>query len=142
MFSRKVDTLLFCFGVKSESTFRENTCSFHVRGRRWSRRRWDYGNLCGTGWTGLALRVFAFSKKYRNLGFRKAKRSLFHAITGCDSTSAFYNISKKRAWAVWQDFSEITEAFTCISAAPDDYPRHHVHDKRVCCSPRIIFIKI
>ena len=43
-------------------------------------------------------------------------------MTGCDSTSAFYNMGKKGPWKVWQNFPEITEAFSYISATPDDIP--------------------
>ena len=44
----------------------------------------------------------------RKLGAPKCKALLgFYAFTGCDSVSAFYNCSKKRAWRVWEDNSEV-----------------------------------
>ena len=32
----------------------------------------------------------------------------FHALTGCDTTSAFFGKGKKSAWAVWQSLPELT----------------------------------
>ena len=39
----------------------------------------------------------------------------FHAITGCDSVSAFYGRGKKHAWDVWIWLPSVTEAFCFIS---------------------------
>ena len=35
----------------------------------------------------------------------------FHAFTGCDSTSSFFGRTKKTAWAIWNIYPEINEAF-------------------------------
>lgn len=32
----------------------------------------------------------------------------FHALTGCDTTSAFFGKGKKKAWNVWQTVPELT----------------------------------
>ncbi|KAL7373698.1 hypothetical protein ABVT39_012891 [Epinephelus coioides] len=36
---------------------------------------------------------------------------LFHALTGCDTVSAFAGRGKKKAWESWKAFPEVTEAF-------------------------------
>ena len=36
---------------------------------------------------------------------------LFHALTGCDTVSSFAGIGKKTAWAAWNVYPEVTEAF-------------------------------
>ena len=38
----------------------------------------------------------------------------FHAFTGCDSTSSFFGKTKNTAWAAWNSFSEVNEAFLHI----------------------------
>ena len=36
---------------------------------------------------------------------------VFHALTGCDTVSAFSGRGKKTAWNTWEVFPEVTEAF-------------------------------
>ena len=36
---------------------------------------------------------------------------LFHALTGCDTVSAFAGRGKKTAWQTWKAFPEVTDAF-------------------------------
>ena len=45
----------------------------------------------------------------RELGPSKAlAQPAFHALTGCDMTSAFFGKGKKTAWSVWQSLPELT----------------------------------
>ncbi|XP_061580540.1 uncharacterized protein LOC133446517 [Cololabis saira] len=39
---------------------------------------------------------------------------LFHALTGCDTVSAFAGRGKKTAWETWKAFPEVTKAFNEI----------------------------
>ena len=39
----------------------------------------------------------------------------FHAITGCDTISAFAAIGKRTAWDVWNAFPQITTVFSNFS---------------------------
>ena len=39
----------------------------------------------------------------------------FHALTGCDTTSAFFGKGKKSAWAVWQSFPDLTVALQALA---------------------------
>ena len=79
------------------------------------------------------LRVaFGRGKQYRHIPIHQIANSLgkdkskallgFHAFTGCDSVSAFYDIGKKGPWQVWKDFPEVTKAFCFISTAPANIP--------------------
>ena len=42
---------------------------------------------------------------------KSATLPLFHALTGCDTVSSFAGIGKKTAWAAWNVYPEVTEAF-------------------------------
>ena len=61
----------------------------------------------------------------KSLGADKSKALLgFHAFTGCDSVSAFYDIGKKGPWQVWKDFPQVTEAFLFLSSTPTNILEH------------------
>ncbi|KAG7174276.1 hypothetical protein Hamer_G003200 [Homarus americanus] len=47
---------------------------------------------------------------------------MFHAITGCDTVSAFAGHSKKTAWATWNAFPEVTTAFLSLASTPSELP--------------------
>ena len=42
----------------------------------------------------------------------------FHALTGCDTTSAFFGKGKKSAWSIWQNFPDLTLPLESLSS-PD-----------------------
>ena len=39
---------------------------------------------------------------------------MFHALSGCDTTSSFRGKGKKSFWQAWQAFEEVTETLACI----------------------------
>ena len=43
---------------------------------------------------------------------------LFHALTGCDTTSFFAGHGKRIAWTTWENFPDITCAFLDLARAP------------------------
>ena len=43
---------------------------------------------------------------------------IFHAFTGCDTTSAFSGKGKKSCWKAWDMYPEVTDAFLDIVAHP------------------------
>ena len=43
---------------------------------------------------------------------------VFHAISGCDTTSSFAGKGKKTAWENWKGFPAVTAAFLELSACP------------------------
>ena len=74
---------------------------------------------------GKSKRFIPIHTTAENLGREKCIALLgFHAITGCDSVSAFYGRGKKHAWEVWNKFPAVTEAFTHLSQAPDSIPKN------------------
>ena len=75
--------------------------------------------------TGKCYRYIPVHTIARRLGDEKCKALLgFHALTGCDSVSAFYGIGKKGPWQVWKEFPEVTEAFSYISSVHVDIPEN------------------
>ena len=40
---------------------------------------------------------------------------IFHALTGCDTTSAFYGKGKKTAWLTWEAYPDLTQALLNLS---------------------------
>ena len=40
---------------------------------------------------------------------------MFHALTGCDTVSAFNGRGKLTAWSVWESFPELTDALSEVS---------------------------
>ena len=68
---------------------------------------------------GRAYQLLNVTTIYENLGTDTCRALLFfHALTGCDSTSAFHGRGKKTAWQAWQAwkaFPQITHAFIDIT---------------------------
>ncbi len=63
--------------------------------------------MFGTGKNQRMLPIHEISKK---LGQEKSQcLPLFHALTGCDTTSFFLGQGKKRAWLIWQNLPDLTE---------------------------------
>ena len=54
-----------------------------------------------------------------NLGPKKSRAlPLYHAFSGCDTTSFFYNKGKKSSWAAWQAYPDATDAFLHMREHP------------------------
>ena len=43
---------------------------------------------------------------------------LIHALSGCDTVSAFHGIGKKTAWAVWCSMPHLATVFSQLARAP------------------------
>ena len=43
---------------------------------------------------------------------------VFHAFSGCDTTSSFLGVGKRSAWQSWQAYPEVTEAFVSLAKDP------------------------
>ena len=55
----------------------------------------------------------------RDLGKRKSQcLPAFHSITGCDTTSAFRGRGKTTAWQTWNNYPDVTDAFSFITKHP------------------------
>ena len=71
--------------------------------------------------TGKNLRYIAAHNISLALGSFKSKSlPVFHALTGCDQTSAFASKGKKTSWETWKVFSEVTAAFGVLSLVPTE----------------------
>ena len=71
---------------------------------------------CGSG---KSFRHIPVHQIAMQLGPSKSRALLaFHSLTGCDTTSAFQGKGKRTAWAVWQDFPELTSALLHLSTFP------------------------
>ena len=61
---------------------------------------------------GNHFRYIAAHELAAALGSEKAKAlTVFHAFTGCDTTSSFAGKGKKSAWETWTNFPQVTNAF-------------------------------
>ena len=53
----------------------------------------------------------------RELGpFKASELPAFHALTGCDTNSAFFGKGKKTAWSVWLSLPELTLPLRLLSS--------------------------
>ena len=63
--------------------------------------------------TGKSLRFIPAHDIATGLGPEKYKAlSMFHALTGCDTVSAFNGRGKLTTWSVWESFPELTDALS------------------------------
>ena len=56
---------------------------------------------------------------YAGLGEARSRSlPMFHALTGCDTTSTFYGKSKKSAWRAWELYPGVTSTFEFLAKNP------------------------
>ena len=66
--------------------------------------------------TGKSLRYIPAHDIATALGPAKSMAlPMFHALTGCDTVSAFAGRGKRTAWAVWESFPELTNALSAVN---------------------------
>ncbi|KAG7177456.1 hypothetical protein Hamer_G016752 [Homarus americanus] len=79
--------------------------------------------LCLAFGTGKNRRYIAAHQIAKALGPEKSRAlPVFHAITGCDTVSAFAGHSKKTAWATWNAFPEVTTTFLSLASSLSELP--------------------
>ena len=81
--------------------------------------------------------AFGTGKNYRYIAAHEIASSLgpektcalpmFHAITGCDTVSAFVGHGKKSAWATWNSLPELTDALLSLANAPTSLQEDTMH---------------
>ena len=69
---------------------------------------------------------------------RSVALPLFHAITGCDTTSHFLGCGKKTAWASWQNTPGLTETLLARTNAPSCFSLGSLHMQKL---ERFVVIK-
>ena len=95
--------------------------------------------------TGKSFRYLAIHEIAAAIGPQKAYAlPMFHALTGCDTVSAFTGHGKKTAWVTWNSFPELTEALLTLSFTPPSITEETMrvverfvilmYDKTSCCS--------
>ena len=81
--------------------------------------------------------AFGTGKNYRYIAAHEIASSLgpektcalpmCHAITGCDTVSAFVGHVKKSAWATWNSLPELTDALLSLANAPTSLQEDTMH---------------
>jgi len=89
--------------------------------------------------------AFGTGKNYRyipaheiaaSLGPQKARAlPVFHAMTGCDTVSAFVGHGKKSAWATWNSFPELTDSLVTLTTTPVN-----IQDDTMHCIERFVVL--
>ncbi|KAJ8353418.1 hypothetical protein SKAU_G00209850 [Synaphobranchus kaupii] len=68
---------------------------------------------------GRKYRFYHINNMCRSLGEPKSRAlPMFHAYSGCDTTSAFNGKGKKSAWRAWQAYDDATETFVYLAKHP------------------------
>jgi hypothetical protein len=71
--------------------------------------------------TGKCARLLAVHEICACIGIDKCHvLPAFHALTGCDTTSAFRGKGKKSAWLTWESYPEVTHALKNLSLMQTD----------------------
>ena len=69
--------------------------------------------------TGKSYRFYHINTIFESLGELRSKAlPVFHAYSGCDTTSAFNGKAKKSAWQAWQSYEEVTETLEFLADHP------------------------
>ena len=73
--------------------------------------------------TGKCFRYLSIREIAAAMGPQKALAlPMFHALTGCDTVSAFTSHGKRTAWITWNSFPELIEALLSLSFTPHSIP--------------------
>ena len=66
---------------------------------------------------GKKFKFYSINHICASLGEQKSQAlPVFHALTGCDITSAFKGKGKKSAWQAWKMYTDITETFVFLAS--------------------------
>ena len=76
---------------------------------------------------GKIFRFYSINAICASLGKAKSRAlPVFHALTGCDTVSAFRGKGKKSTWQAWQAYEDITNTFVYLANHPFQTNGHHV----------------
>ena len=57
--------------------------------------------------------------------------TLFHSLTGWDTTSQFLGCGKKTAWAAWNSFPDLTDTLVALTLIPNMFGIEYIHIQRM-----------
>ena len=82
---------------------------------------------------GKNFQMYSINAICSYLGEEKAQAlPLFHALTGCDTTSAFRGKGKKSAWQAWQAYEEVTGTLRFLATHPfEQFDANSEHFQRI-----------
>ena len=60
---------------------------------------------------------------------------IFHALTGCDTTSFFAGYGKGTAWAAWKNFPDVTKTFLELAGIPSN-----ISEENLCTIERFVIL--
>jgi len=60
---------------------------------------------------------------------------IFHALTGCNTTSFFAGYGKGTAWAAWKNFPDVTKTFLELAGTPSN-----ISDENLCTIERFVIL--
>ena len=88
-----------------------------------------------------AIRAVGTGKKYRDIPVHSLHAglgpsnsialTLFHSLTGCDTTSQFLGCGKKTAWVVWNSFPDLTDMLVALTLNPNMFGIEAIHMQRI-----------
>ena len=82
--------------------------------------------------TGMKYRDIPVHSLHAGLGPSKSiALTLFHSLTGCDTTSQFLGCGKKTAWAVWNSFLDLTDTLVALTLNPNMFGIESIHMQRI-----------
>ena len=88
---------------------------------------------------GKAFRFYSINAICSSLGEAKSRAlPVFHAMTGCDTVSAFRGKGKKSTWQAWQAYEDITDTFVYLAQHP--FSRIHIDSEHFKKIERLIVI--
>jgi len=86
--------------------------------------------------TGKKHRILTAHLFAKALSPTKSKRlPIFHALTGCDATSFFAGYGKRTAWAVWENFPNVTSTFLELAGTSSS-----ISEENLCTIERFIIL--
>ena len=66
---------------------------------------------------GKTYKLYSINAICNSLGASKSRAlPMFHALSGCDTTSSFRGKGKKSFWQAWQTFEEVTETLAYLAS--------------------------
>ena len=82
--------------------------------------------MCGVG---KKVEYLSIKNVALHIGFERCRELLFfHALTGSDFTSSFFQIGKCKWWDAWIFNGNISKTFTELSTYPDSVSPEHIKD--------------